>query len=112
MNLPALLAGSLAVPLSALAAVVLDRLLGEPVRWHPLVGFGQLAAAIERRLNRRTPTSGVAAWCLAVFPWVGLALLARPQAAFLCDTLLLYFVLGARSLGRSEEHTSELQSQR
>ena len=111
MNLPALLAGSLAVPLSALAAVVLDRLLGEPVRWHPLVGFGQLAAAIERRLNRRTPTSGVAAWCLAVFPWVGLALLVRPQAAFLCDTLLLYFVLGARSLGEhAEAVASRLQA--
>ena len=37
----------------ALAGVVLDMLLGEPRRWHPLVGFGRLANAIERRLNRR-----------------------------------------------------------
>lgn len=31
---------------------LLDRWLGEPRRWHPLVGFGQLAAALESRLNR------------------------------------------------------------
>lgn len=111
MNLAALLAGPLAVPLSALAAVVLDRLLGEPGHWHPLIGFGRLAAAIERRLNRRTLTSGVLAWCLAVFPWVGLALLLRTQATFLCDTLLLYFALGARSLAEhAEAVASRLQA--
>ena len=38
---------ALAMPLAALAAVVLDRLLGEPRRWHPLVGFGRLAQALE-----------------------------------------------------------------
>ena len=35
-----------AMPLAALAAV-LDRLFGEPARFHPLVGFGQLASALE-----------------------------------------------------------------
>lgn len=33
-------------------AVALDHWLGEPRRWHPLVGFGALASAVERRLNR------------------------------------------------------------
>lgn len=34
-----------------LAAPLLDAWLGEPRRWHPLVGFGALAMWLERRLN-------------------------------------------------------------
>ena len=107
MNSSALVAGPWAMPLSVVAAVLLDRLLGEPRYWHPLVGFGRLAAVIERRLNRRTLTSGLLAWCLAVSPWVGLALFLRTQAAFLCDVLLLYFALGGRSL---DEHAEAVLS--
>jgi adenosylcobinamide-phosphate synthase len=93
-----LLAGPYAMPLAALAAVLLDRLFGEVRRFHPLVGFGTLAAAIERRLNRRTIAGGVLGWALAVLPWVALALALRPLAPFAVDVLLLYFSLGARSL--------------
>lgn len=103
MNLPTLLAGPMAMPVAAIAAVLLDRIVGEPRRWHPLVGFGGLAATIEHGFNRRTLTSGILGWSLAVVPWVGLACLLRPQAAFACDTLLLYFALGARSLGEHAE---------
>jgi adenosylcobinamide-phosphate synthase len=39
---------ALFLPLAALAGVGLDRLFGEPRRWHPLVGFGALANAVER----------------------------------------------------------------
>ena len=35
----------------AVCAVLLDRLLGEPPRMHPLVGFGRIASAIEARFN-------------------------------------------------------------
>ncbi len=94
-----LLDGPFAMPLAALAAVLLDRLLGEVSRFHPLVGFGNLAAAIERRLNRRSITGGVVGWALAVLPWVGLACWLRPQAPFAVDVALLYFSLGAQSLG-------------
>lgn len=87
-----------AMPLAALTAVLLDRLLGEVSRWHPLVGFGQLAARIERKLNRRSLTGGIVAWLLAVGPWVGLAVWLRPLAPFASDVLLLYFALGAQSL--------------
>lgn len=93
-----LLAGPFAMPLAALAAVLLDRLFGEVRRFHPLVGFGTLAAAIEKRLNQRTIAGGVLGWALAVLPWVALALALRPLAPFAVDVLLLYFSLGARSL--------------
>jgi len=93
-----LLTGPFAMPLAALAAVLLDRLFGEVRRFHPLVGFGTLAVAIEKRLNRRTIAGGVLGWALAVLPWVALALALRPLAPFAVDVLLLYFSLGARSL--------------
>ena len=92
-----------AMPLAALAAVVLDRLLGEPRRWHPLVGFGNLASALEKQLNNRRITSGLLAWLLVVGPWVGLAFWLRPHAPFAVDVALLYFALGAQSLAEHAE---------
>lgn len=90
--------GALALPLAALAAVLLDRLLGEPRRLHPLVGFGRLATFLERQLNRRSIPAGLLAWLLAVGPWVALAFWLRPLAPFAIDVVLLYFALGAQSL--------------
>lgn len=95
--------GALALPAAALAAVLLDRLLGEPRRYHPLVGFGRLAAAIERRLDHRRRIAGVIAWLLAIGPWVALAAAIRPWAPFAVDVALLYFALGARSLAEHAE---------
>jgi len=91
--------------LTALAGVTLDRLCGEPQRFHPLVGFGRLADACERLLRRGAPghafgnrARGLLAWSLLVLPPTLLAAwLAHP----LTDALLLYFALGAKSL---EEH--------
>lgn len=94
---------TLAMPLAALAAVLLDRLLGEPQRWHPLVGFGQLASALEKRTNNRRIVSGLLAWLLVVGPWVALAFWLRPLAPFAIDVALLYFALGAQSLGEHAE---------
>jgi adenosylcobinamide-phosphate synthase len=90
--------GALALPLAALAAVLLDRLLGEPRRLHPLVGFGRLATFLEKQLNRRSIPAGLLAWLLAVGPWVVLAFWLRPLAPFAIDVVLLYFALGAQSL--------------
>ena len=94
---------SFAIPLAALVAVLLDRLLGEPRRWHPLVGFGKLAAALERQLNHRSRRAGVLAWLIAVAPWVALAFWLRPLAPFAVDVVLLYFALGAQSLSEHAE---------
>jgi len=70
--------GALAMPAAALAAVLLDRLLGEVRRFHPLVGFGTLAAAVEKRLNTRHLPAGLLAWALVVLPFVILAFALRP----------------------------------
>lgn len=83
--------------------IALDLLLGEARRWHPLVGFGALAAWLERRLNRGGGriVRGAAAWALAVLPLTALAawLCASDGAAgWAMHALLLYACIGLRSL--------------
>jgi adenosylcobinamide-phosphate synthase len=87
---------------AALAGVLLDRLLGEPRRFHPLVGFGRMAAAAESLLRRGAPgrplgnrLRGFIAWFALVAPWVALtAWFVHP----LLDVLLLWLALGGSSL--------------
>jgi cobalamin biosynthesis protein CobD/CbiB len=69
---------------TAALAVCLDLLLGEPRRWHPLVGFGTLAARLEGALNRarRSDRARRALGALAVLGLVGL-----PSAALAALTL-------------------------
>lgn len=51
-------------------ALVLDFILGEPKKWHPLIGFGALANRVENRLNQGQflLLKGSLAWCLVVLP--------------------------------------------
>jgi len=89
-----------------LAGVVIDLLLGEVSRWHPLVGFGRYANFIESRLNRSANNFGVGvcAWSCAVLPILALSaaacLVLKQWFALACTlhVLLLYFCLGLRSL--------------
>ena len=104
-SLTPLFPASLWLPAAALLAVGLDRLLGEPRRLHPLVGFGKLAEAAERACNRGQGAAwrraaGLLAWCLVVLPWVALAAWATPRTppGWAIDALLLYLALGGRSL--------------
>ena len=95
---------SLAV--SAVFGVALDRALGEPCRWHPLVGFGRYAEGVER-VSRGAQASaagqrlrGVLALLAAVSPFVVLAaLMHRLPYGFAIDAAWLYLALGWRSLG-------------
>jgi adenosylcobinamide-phosphate synthase len=86
-----------------------DRLFGEVRRFHPLVGFGRWAKGVEttvRRVLGEHRACGVAAWMLAVLPWLALALWLReshPLAHWGVDVALLYFALGGRSLGEHAE---------
>jgi adenosylcobinamide-phosphate synthase len=86
------------------AGVLLDLLLGEPRRWHPLVGFGKLARHIEGALNRggHRFVRGLLAWTLAVLPLGALAWLATglldSDAGIWLHAVLLYACIGLRSL--------------
>ncbi|MEW6763623.1 MAG: adenosylcobinamide-phosphate synthase CbiB [Pseudomonadota bacterium] len=86
------------------AGVLLDLLLGEPRRWHPLVGFGNLATTIEAWLNRGGMrfARGLLAWAIAVLPLSLLAWVGTQYAAYLLHVVLLYACIGLRSL---REHT-------
>lgn len=77
-----------------LAGVLLDTVLGEPRRWHPLVGFGNWAKYLERHMNRGTRLWGLLAVLCAVVPWVALGLFRY----WVVDIAALYFALGHRSL--------------
>ena len=85
-------------------------MLGETQHWHPLVGFGKLANAIERLLNGRPLRrfKGVCAWALAVLPWTMLAWWSRrgDLVGWLIDAVLLYLALGGRSLAEHAERVA------
>lgn len=68
------MASGLGIGLNALLLIplvlLLDRLLGEPARFHPLVGFGKFATRLESKLNAGSNRfiKGLVAWSLAVIP--------------------------------------------
>jgi adenosylcobinamide-phosphate synthase len=91
--------GALEIALLMAAGVLLDALLGEVRRWHPLVGFGRLASLIEKTLNRRGGYAhGVLGWLLAVAPLTALSWLAATYGGYAVHAALLYFCIGLRSL--------------
>ncbi len=97
-----------------LAAIALDWLLGEPRRWHPLVGFGGLAAWLEPRIYASDRGRGVLAVALLVLPptWLAAELADLPGIwgmAFSTGFSIwaLYFALGHRSLHDHAEPVAE-----
>jgi adenosylcobinamide-phosphate synthase len=75
-----------------------DRLLGDPRRWHPVAGFGRVAAALEQRWYADSRTRGV----VHVAALVGGATLAgrRVGDGTLTTAAATWVVLGGRSLDR------------
>ena len=113
-----------------LCAVLLDRLLGEPRRFHPLVGFGNYVTWLDRRLNRNYPLTtaptgtifstgksvrdsgklrGVIAWLLAITPFLAVTIFLwqQPLLRPWLGVLILYFALGMQSL---RVHASRIQT--
>lgn len=105
----------LILPLIACLAVCIDWLLGEPKRFHPLVGFGNIAKYIEKRLNPSSHWSnprqravGVLALVLLLSPFLCLAIVLQEVAivSYLADLYLLYFAIGHKSL---HDHASAVR---
>ena len=86
--------------LLVLAALALDGWLGEPRRLHPLIGFGQLAQALERRLYANSRARGGLAVALLFTPFTLLALLidTLPWGSVFA-VAVLYLAVGWKSLG-------------
>jgi len=94
---------------SVLIALMIDLIVGEPRRWHPLVGFGNAANGLEKKLNFTAGNSpflsrlrGLIAWALLVLPVVILLWLLEKAASIQVEVILgivcLAFALGAKSL--------------
>lgn len=89
----------------ALTALLLDRLLGEPRRFHPLVGFGRLAHWLEQRLYG---SPGVPPWlrrlhgalavAMLVLPFAWIVTLFDGIAGLVVQVIVLYLAVGERSL--------------
>lgn len=87
----------------------LDEVLGDPRRWHPVAGFGALAARLERRMysdDRRAGAGFVAVLVgvpVAVAGAVALATRRRPVARAAAVAATTWLVLGGRSLRREAD---------
>ena len=83
---------------------LLDALLGDPRRGHPVAGFGRLAARLERVVYQPTRRAGLAYAALAVGvpvavgAAVSLATRRRPVARTVAVALTTWTVLGGTSL--------------
>ncbi len=92
--------------LAVFIAVLLDRLIGEPTCWHPLVGFGNLAQQIERHLNRQQNSQlkgrffGTLALSILIIPTAFIAYYLSGLGLFgiIFEIILLFLAIGARSL--------------
>lgn len=91
-------------------AIALDHLLGEPRRWHPLVGFGALASALAKRLNQTSASplqqclAGGVALLMLILP-LPVLLYTLPES-IVTDVLavgVVYFCIGMRSLTQHVE---------
>lgn len=83
----------------------LDRVLGDPARFHPVAGLGRWAAAVERRTYRDHRAAGMLHHAAVVVPLVGGAVLAeracrRPWQHAALTTVVTWSVVGGRSLVR------------
>jgi adenosylcobinamide-phosphate synthase len=83
-----------------LAGVVLDELLGDPARWHPVAGFGRVSLALEQRLWRPGRLAGAVHTAALVGLVAGAVAAATRRHRVLAGTATIWAVLGGRSLRR------------
>jgi len=85
------------------SVIALDLLLGEPKRFHPLVGFGYLVDQVEALLHRAKHGigqffTGTLACLLLVLPLVVLAYYLEQYLGWVFSLLVAYLAIGANSL--------------
>ncbi len=91
---------------SLILALSLDYLFGEPKKYHPLVGFGNIVTWLEKIANqaKHTPMTtkilGICSWCTLVIPSTGLAYLCTqiPWLNLILAPIILYFCIAPNSL--------------
>ncbi|WP_424184450.1 cobalamin biosynthesis protein [Actinokineospora sp. G85] len=92
---------TLARAVGLLLGFAADAALGDPRRYHPVAGFGQLAGRLERVLHRDARAPGVIYTAVLAGGAVGLGVLAErgsPAARVLTTAAATWVVLGGRSL--------------
>jgi len=107
-----LLATPFLLTFTLMLALMLDYFLGEPKKYHQLVGFGNLANLIERVLNNPAQQNahfcksnailGAIAWCILMLPicylsYYLLALLPL-SVKLIIEAIFLYLAIGLNSL--------------
>ena len=85
------------------AIIGLDLLLGEPKRWHPLVGFGWLTDNIEVLLYRSSKAKfqlllGSLAWLLLITPLVAMTYILESTLGWWFSIVVAYLAIGGKSL--------------
>ena len=91
-----------------IGALILDRLFGDPRRFHPLAGFGRLAAWAESRWHAPSRVRGALLLAALVLPWVVLAALGTSLAwGWLLTLAILTLAIGWRSLDEHAEVVAE-----
>ncbi len=93
------------ITLTIFAALLLDFWLGELRRFHPLVGFGNLAKKTEHWLYADSTLHGLIAVLLLLVPLI--VVMQSLPWHWTLDILLLYFAVGWKSLG---VHAKRVQS--
>ncbi len=83
--------------LAILAGWLADRAFGDPARFHPVAGFGRVAALLEARVWHPRRAAGALHTLALVVP---VALLAAPQRRLL-QAAVVWTALGGRSLERA-----------
>ncbi len=97
--------------LSLPLAILLDFFLGEPKRFHPLVGFGHFADWVELKLNRGNNAGilrGILGWSLVVLPIVlVVALLDQLLGGWWLSILFGWLAIGWQSLRQHGQWVAE-----
>lgn len=100
-----------AVSLGIIAGFIADRLLGDPARYHPVAGFGQLATALQRPLYQPNRLSGTVYETILVGGTATLGALGLRGPRWLrvaVTATATWAVLGGRTLEREARAVAQL----